>query len=61
MTGLAFNISMIKLNTDCKHNAYKENCLCCMFSFAVYYKKEIDKDGLDKTIEKVKSSGGFLI
>jgi hypothetical protein len=32
-----------------------------MFSFAVYYKKEIDKDGLDKTIDKVKSSGGFLL
>ena len=52
---------MIKFNTNCKHLAWNEKCLPCMFGFAVNYKKEIEKDGLDKTIDRIKTAGGFLV
>lgn len=44
----------------CKHEAYKENCLICMYEFKIFARPEIKLHGLKKTITKYKKAGYFL-
>lgn len=57
---IEINRSKIHKNASCRHEAYDEKCLPCMYGFAIYYQNEIKKIGLDEQIKKVKSGGGFL-
>ena len=57
---LKFNINEIKINNKCKHLAYNEKCLVCMFEFSFHYRPEIIKKGLDEQIKEIKKGGGFL-